>query len=359
MKCPKCHYLGFETGDRCKHCGYDFSLMAAGADREIDINLALPARDDQPGAPVWLDQIDRALGEPAAPAVDLPRDLDLDISVAAPPPPPGAPVAQVTVAMAVELLRPAPDPQRPAPEPFRPLPESRRPAPGPAAPAVGRSGPSRIPPDSPLPLFARTVEDADDEPLIRLPAAPRPPLAVRRTPDVPRLRAVPKPAPPIEREPELEFAESPAPTRVEAPPAAVPVVAGGAGSRLAAMAIDLGILFAIDAAVVYLTLRMAGLAMAEWVALPAAPLVSFLALIKLAYFCAFTAVGGQTIGKMAARIRVVTQDGAPVDGACAATRTLVGVVSAGLLGIGLVPALVGADRRAFHDRVTRTRVIAV
>ena len=26
MKCPKCEYLGFETGDRCKNCGYDFSL---------------------------------------------------------------------------------------------------------------------------------------------------------------------------------------------------------------------------------------------------------------------------------------------------------------------------------------------
>jgi uncharacterized RDD family membrane protein YckC len=26
MKCPKCGYLGFETGDRCKNCGYDFSL---------------------------------------------------------------------------------------------------------------------------------------------------------------------------------------------------------------------------------------------------------------------------------------------------------------------------------------------
>src|SRR5688572_7300586 len=26
MKCPKCGYLGFETGDRCRNCGYDFSL---------------------------------------------------------------------------------------------------------------------------------------------------------------------------------------------------------------------------------------------------------------------------------------------------------------------------------------------
>ena len=28
VKCPKCDYLGFETGDRCKNCGYDFSLLS-------------------------------------------------------------------------------------------------------------------------------------------------------------------------------------------------------------------------------------------------------------------------------------------------------------------------------------------
>jgi rubrerythrin len=22
VKCPKCNYLGFETGDRCRNCGY-------------------------------------------------------------------------------------------------------------------------------------------------------------------------------------------------------------------------------------------------------------------------------------------------------------------------------------------------
>ena len=27
MKCPKCHYLGFDTGDRCKHCGYDLTNL--------------------------------------------------------------------------------------------------------------------------------------------------------------------------------------------------------------------------------------------------------------------------------------------------------------------------------------------
>ena len=29
MKCPKCGYLGFEHVDRCRNCGYDFSLSQA------------------------------------------------------------------------------------------------------------------------------------------------------------------------------------------------------------------------------------------------------------------------------------------------------------------------------------------
>jgi uncharacterized RDD family membrane protein YckC len=28
MKCPKCGYLGFEDADRCRNCGYEFSLSA-------------------------------------------------------------------------------------------------------------------------------------------------------------------------------------------------------------------------------------------------------------------------------------------------------------------------------------------
>ena len=29
MRCPKCHYVGFGSGERCRHCGYDLSLKAA------------------------------------------------------------------------------------------------------------------------------------------------------------------------------------------------------------------------------------------------------------------------------------------------------------------------------------------
>jgi uncharacterized RDD family membrane protein YckC len=27
VKCPKCGYLGFDSGERCRNCGYDFSLV--------------------------------------------------------------------------------------------------------------------------------------------------------------------------------------------------------------------------------------------------------------------------------------------------------------------------------------------
>ena len=37
MKCPKCGYLGFETTDRCRNCGYDFSLAAPATTAELPL----------------------------------------------------------------------------------------------------------------------------------------------------------------------------------------------------------------------------------------------------------------------------------------------------------------------------------
>lgn len=309
MKCPKCSYLGFETGDRCKNCGYDFSLMAdAGAERiEIDLDLR---ETELEGSGDWLAQV---------------------------------------------------DPHLPAPEPAAP-----------AAPAPVASGSDDA---EKLPLFTPALDDGGDEPLIKVPPAPRPPLAVRRTPDTPRLRAVSTPVRRVEPEPALQFeadggASEPPPmsrtrvSRVWREPARRPdTVALGEVSapraRAVAAAIDHLMLGGIDLAVIYFTLRMAGLPMDQWTALPPVPLVAFLLFIKVSYFCAFTAVGGQTIGKMAARIRVVSADDHPIDAALALRRTLAGVLSAALLGLGFLPALLGSDRRALHDRVARTRVIAL
>ena len=319
MKCPKCNYLGFETGDRCRNCGYDFSLMADEAPERLEIDLDLRDGGADPHVPDdWLRQVDPLL-EAAPP-------------VAAQPPP--APVAAVTAT------------------------------------------PPRPPADAGLPLFTSAFDTGGDEPLLKVPATPRPPLAVRRTPDTPRLRSTVTPPRRPEPEPALQF-DAPvddAPPPVVRPPVsrvwtepgrrvragtAVDAPMSAPGARLTAAALDHLMLTGIDLAVVYFTLRMAALPMNEWSALPIVPLTAFLLLIKLSYFWAFTAVGGQTIGKMAARIRVVSADDAPIDAALAVRRTLAGVVSAALLGLGFLPALLGSDRRALHDRVARTRVVAL
>ena len=48
MKCPKCDYLGFETGDRCRNCGYDFSLFSVAESGAPDDEIHPAAVDDVP-----------------------------------------------------------------------------------------------------------------------------------------------------------------------------------------------------------------------------------------------------------------------------------------------------------------------
>jgi uncharacterized RDD family membrane protein YckC len=305
VKCPKCHYLGFETSERCRNCGYDFSLVIDPREPH-DVRLA---------------------GSSAAATGPL-APLPLDTVVAAPAPP-SAPVSAAR-----------------------------------SGAVGGAATPS-------LPLFQPA--GADDEPLIKLPASPRPPLAVRRTPDRPR-RSTPKTVrrhadlpPPIASaaDAQLRLVDD-APSVVDdfrpAPPLRVKtetIVGTSTERRLSAALIDHALLLAVDAIVIYFTIKMAGLTLAEWSLLPPLPLASFLLMLKLAYFATFTLVGGQTIGKMALRIRVVGEDGSPLDPARAFQRTVVGAVSLLAVGAGLVPLLVGSDRRGFHDRVARTRVVAV
>ena len=328
MKCPKCEYLGYETGTRCRHCGYDFSLMepaAAAADRQLsDLQLNDPSLQT-PASTAWLDE------------------FALDGSGGA---------SRATVASAAPVVA--------------------------AGAAAAVPGPARAP-RAALPLFAPGAL-ADDEPLVKLPAAPRAPLAVRRTPDRPRLRAVAKTVPArVEPEPVLDFPEAvgeaasittdathdvaPAaqPARAsrhrDAPASATAAPPVGAAARLLAALLDHGLLLAIDAAVLYFTMRIASLAPTEWGLLPPLPIAFFLGLIKVSYFAAFTAVGGQTIGKMAAGITVVDDDGNALEPGRAVKRALAGAVSLLTGGLAFLPAVMAADRRALHDRVAGTRVV--
>jgi uncharacterized RDD family membrane protein YckC len=307
VKCPKCGYLGFETGDTCKNCHYDFSLIAPAPLVTAGPDIAIRTDDAETGAPeLWLDRLDRSMDE-----VSRPKREEHLIGVPEPP----------------------------------------------------------MPTSDPLPLF--NPDDPDDIPLIALPTAPRPPLSVRRPAEAPRLRAVPKassaPAPTLDFHEEApaqllhEVDDEPAPRRKASQHLVDPVGARPdhvGGRRLAAALVDHAILLAIDAIVLYFTARMAGLGQTELHLLPIAPMAIFLGLLKVSYFTAFTAIGGQTIGKMALGIKVIAESGT-MDSAVAIRRTLAGVLSLLPAGIGFLPAFFGADRRALHDRLTGTRVVGL
>jgi uncharacterized RDD family membrane protein YckC len=75
------------------------------------------------------------------------------------------------------------------------------------------------------------------------------------------------------------------------------------------------------------------------------------------YLVAFTA-GGQTLGKMAAGIRVVAAESdSTLDVGRALVRTLVWLVLAVPAGLGFLTALLSRDHRGLHDRFSGTRVV--
>jgi uncharacterized RDD family membrane protein YckC len=317
MKCPTCGYIGFEASDRCRNCGYDFGLNPAppaapdlslrageseGALQELDIreppagtprptaprrNGGPTAAERQPDLDKVLQNLDRMIGEPAAP--DLPL-FD------------GGPVA----------------------------------------------------------------DDADLAPLVGATATPRRPLAVRRTtPDPARLRTRPVrhqvPTPQALELPLPDQTEAVGAGRVKPAPAPRPeeTVLEGAppALRVIAAGIDLLILGVIDLIVVYFTLRMCGLTTAEMSMLPPVPLGAFFLLLNGGYLAAFTAAGGQTIGKMAFGLKVVGHGDLPVSGGLAVLRALGCLASVASLGLGFVPALLGEGGRAIQDRLADTRVV--
>jgi len=313
MKCPTCGYIGFETSDRCRNCGYDFGLA----------NQAPPA----PELSLHADDMEGALKE-------------LDIRNASPMP----------------AVRPVAGGR-----PTRTSVAARQPDIDKVLQNLDRVlGEAPSAPD--LPLF-------DDEPgaapLVDAGSAPRRPLAVRRaTPDPTRLR--PKPIPhqgPAPRALELPLpdATETVGARMSYEPAqkAEPSIGAPPIRRVLAAAMDLSILGAIDLVVVYFTLRMCGLTTAEIAVLPPLPLGAFFLLVNGGYLASFTAAGGQTIGKMAFGLKVVGHADLPVSAGLSVVRALGCLASVASLGLGFLPALLGEGGRAIEDRLADTRVVRV
>jgi uncharacterized RDD family membrane protein YckC len=356
MKCPKCGYLGFEDVERCRNCGYDFSLTPDAPLPE------LPLRDDS--------RLHRSGKQ---------DDLD-DLSLVDP---------------AIARSRSARGPVASADPPSAPTPEVDRVFI--ASSASRSSGAGRE-----LPLFGSAA--ADDEPLIKRASPPRAPLAVRRaTPEVPRVRAEQPRVQSFDLAPDLDsapvglvrtpsgpVADRPAAdrstaatteaqrtaaaratlvntaasgrTRLDAvasdrpEPLAVPDDSASIPRRLLAVLIDLVILAAVDVVVVYLTMKICGISSDELGMLPIGPLLAFILVQNGGYLVAFTA-GGQTLGKMAAGIRVVSEESdGTVDFGRAMTRTIIWMILAIPAGAGFL-TLFNQDRRGLHDRFAGTRVI--
>ena len=302
MKCPKCHYISFDSSERCRNCGYEFSLAvdADGFDLPIQTgkeafgplgDLALARDGQQPGA--------SSFGNPAVGPADA-----------------GSP-----------------------------------------------SQPRPITSSFDLPLFKERKRE-DDAALVALPSVPRAPLAVRRSNPAPRaanrssvdepvldLQSAFAPERPTPARPDVRL---PAPVRADIEPLAASV-----GPRLLAALVDALILGSIGVAVLYLTLKVCGLQFAHVTVIPPVPFMAFLLLVAGGYLTLFTAAGGQTIGKMAAGIRVVSTDvdRLRVPLGQSVLRATAYLASALPAGLGFLPALLGADRRAIHDRLADTRVV--
>ena len=300
MRCPKCQYISFDTSDRCRNCGYEFALA-------VDVaKLDLPIQTGDEAIGPFSDFKLSDLGEPARPGQRA-----------------SGPAAAVDATLASAPISPP------------------------------RSGAGSVD----LPLFRdRTGNDA---PLVAPAAVPRAPLSVRRTnPAAGRAAARVQ----LE-EPELDL-EAPAPVQARPEPTAVDATddspaAAPAGQRILAALIDGIIVGAISMIVLYLTLKVCGLDRAAVSAIPLVPFIAFLLLLAGGYFTLFVAANGQTIGKMAAGLKVIPADAsAPrVSLGHAVLRAAAYLVSALPAGLGFLPALIGAERRAIHDRLAATRVV--
>jgi uncharacterized RDD family membrane protein YckC len=383
MRCPKCHYLSFEPESRCRNCGYDFALATSAVDdEELSIKPA-----DAPEAPLAdLDLRDRTSGpRPVAP-VTLALEMDWQPAERR-----ASSAAAVAVAVAVADPPPAPV-ASPAPAPPAPaLAASTAPAPAP------RAVPQRAPTTTTeLPLFVRGLPPpalpgenaAFDVPAALAAHTPRPPLSVRRRAPESTPMASPSQAPPLARLGSpfsglataksvktehgrlLEIPQSDsvwAPLTAADQKAATEATAASASDqvrpwqRVLAALVDAALLGGIDAGIVWFTLRICALTIGQAATLPLLPLATFCVILDVGYLLMFTATSGQTVGKMAAGIRVViaspdSTDGGYVTVRQAALRALLTLPSALAAGAGFLPALFGRGP-AVHDRIAHTRVV--
>ena len=113
----------------------------------------------------------------------------------------------------------------------------------------------------------------------------------------------------------------------------------------------------LDTFVVLLTLGLAGLNRLSIESLPIAPFFTFLLLLNTGYVVVPTVVGGQTIGKMIFRLRVVDRNGGLVSLGAALVSLSYTMISLGLFGFGVLWMFMDTECCTWHDRISGTRVV--
>jgi uncharacterized RDD family membrane protein YckC len=210
-----------------------------------------------------------------------------------------------------------------------------------------------------LPLFGDRTASNDDAPLVSAPAVPRQPLSVRRA-QPPIAKARPDDA---VREPRYIATETQTDGASQEQAAADAINTAPIFRRLIAGIVDVLTLASLDAGILYFTLRVLELTFADVLLLPPVPLGVFLILLNGGYLAAFTAAGGQTIGKMLMGIRVVPDPAMSsaaygrVTFGSAVLRAAAYLVSLAPAGLGFAPILFATGGRALHDRLANTRVV--
>jgi uncharacterized RDD family membrane protein YckC len=101
----------------------------------------------------------------------------------------------------------------------------------------------------------------------------------------------------------------------------------------------------------------AGTAVVPFVQAAPIPFVATWLVFSVVYAVMFNGTCGQTLGKMAMRVRVIGNESFHVGYGTAALRALAYGVAAIPAGLGLIPALRDPQHRGLHDRLTGTRVV--
>lgn len=138
--------------------------------------------------------------------------------------------------------------------------------------------------------------------------------------------------------------------KLVAPPAGLP-------RRLMAMIYDSLLLAAILMAAALPLVLLAGGAMPNPLARLAFQL--YLGGVVFLFFGWFWVHGGQTLGMRAWRLKVIDMDGQTIGWRTAFIRFLFALVSAASLGLGYLWVLLDPERCAWHDRISKTRVVVL